>query len=151
MLLAGVLLGVDSLSADDTKKGATDTAFKIRNEDGKLLSLAAKDWNKLPRQQVQLKESAGNTTRYEGVSLVEVLRFAGVPFDKHLRGPRVATYILIEAADGYRAVFALAEVDPSMTDHIVLVADRRDGKPLAESAGPYRLIVPGDKLHSRWV
>ena len=57
---ASVLLGVGSLSADDTKKGATDTAFKIRNEDGKLLSLAAKDWNKLPRQQVQLKESAGS-------------------------------------------------------------------------------------------
>jgi hypothetical protein len=58
---------------------------------------------------------------------------------------------LIEAADGYRAVFALAEVDPSMTDQIVLVADRRDGKPLEDSLGPYRLIVPRDKLHSRWV
>jgi DMSO/TMAO reductase YedYZ molybdopterin-dependent catalytic subunit len=83
--------------------------------------------------------------------MAEVLRFAGVPFDGHLRGPRVANYVLIEAADGYRAVFSLAEIDPSMTDKVVLLADRQDGKPLPESAGPYRVVVPDDKVHSRWV
>jgi hypothetical protein len=60
-------------------------------------------------------------------------------------------YVLTEAADGYRAVFALAEIDPSTTAQVILVADRKDGKPLATADGPYRLIVPKDKIHSRWV
>jgi hypothetical protein len=37
----------------------------------------------------------GSTVRYEGMFLVEVLRRAGVPFDKHLRGPRVANHGLV--------------------------------------------------------
>jgi DMSO/TMAO reductase YedYZ molybdopterin-dependent catalytic subunit len=126
-------------------------ALQVGTETGKRVSLSAQDWEKLPRRQVEVKGQDGKTVRYEGVPLVEVLRRAGVPFDKHLRGPRVANYVLIEAADGYRAVFALAEVDPSMTDQVNLVADRRDGKVLEEAVGPYRLVVPGDKLHSRWV
>ena len=34
---------------------------------------------------------------------------------------------------------------------VVLLADRLDGKPLAKGAGPYRLVVPGDKRPVRWV
>jgi DMSO/TMAO reductase YedYZ molybdopterin-dependent catalytic subunit len=123
----------------------------VGNEEGKVVPVAAGEWEKLPHRKVEVKEKDGTATRYEGVTLAEVLRFGGVPFDGHLRGPRVANYVLVEAADGYRAVFALAEIDPSMTDKVVLVADRQDGKPLPESAGPYRLVVPDDKIHSRWV
>jgi DMSO/TMAO reductase YedYZ molybdopterin-dependent catalytic subunit len=122
----------------------------VGNEQGKFLPLPAEQWQKLPRRHVEVKEKDGTRARYEGVSLTEVLRFAGVPFEGHLRGPRVAEYVLVEAADKYRATFALAELDPSMTDKVVLLADRRDGKPL-EGVGPYRLVVPDDKIHSRWV
>jgi hypothetical protein len=125
--------------------------LSVGNEKGKLLPLTAEQWQKLPRRQVEVKERDGSRASYEGVALTEVLRFAGVPFDGHLRGPRVAEYVLVEAADKYRATFALAELDPSMTDKVVLLADRRDGKPLAEGVGPYRLVVPEDRLHSRWV
>jgi DMSO/TMAO reductase YedYZ molybdopterin-dependent catalytic subunit len=125
---------------------AASEPLQVGNEGGKVGPLAAQDWEKLPRQKVEVKD-----VRYEGVSLAEVLRFAGVPFDGHLRGPRVANYVLIEAADGYRATFALAEIDPSLTEKVVLLADRQDGKPLSESAGPYRIVVPDDKIHSRWV
>jgi DMSO/TMAO reductase YedYZ molybdopterin-dependent catalytic subunit len=104
----------------------------------------------LPRRTVAVKERAG-TARYEGVLLADVLRRAGVPLGGHLRGPRVAQYVLVEAADGYRAVFALAEVDPGVTDRVVLLADRRQGQPLPEGVGPYRLVVPDDKIHARWV
>jgi DMSO/TMAO reductase YedYZ molybdopterin-dependent catalytic subunit len=79
-----------------------------------------------------------------------VLRFAGVSFAEHPRG-RAASYILVEGGDGYRAVLALAEVDPKVSDKAVLLADRLDGKPLPEGAGPFRLVVPGDKVPSRWV
>jgi hypothetical protein len=53
--------------------------------------------------------------------------------------------------DGYRVVFALPEIDPDMTDKVVLVADRKNGKPLAGGEGPFRVIVPDDKRPARWV
>ena len=83
--------------------------------------------------------------------LVEVLRSAGVKFGHDLRGPALATYLVVEAADGYRAVFALPELDPASTDRVILLADRRDGKPIDAKDGPLRVIVPGEKRHSRWV
>ena len=106
---------------------------------------------KLPHTSAKAKEHDGTVATFTGVALVDVLKVAGVEFGESMRGKRLATYLLVEAADGYRAVFALAEIDPSMTDQFVLVADRRNGKPLDETFGPYRLIVPHDKLHSRWV
>lgn len=122
----------------------------VGDEAGKLKPCPPRAWQGLPRRTVEVKEE-GRTARYEGVPLHEVLRFAGVPFGKHPRGERIAAYVLVEAADGYRAVLALAEVDPALTDKVVLLADRRDGKALAEASGPYRLIVAQDKLRSRWV
>jgi hypothetical protein len=38
-----------------------------------------------------------------------------------------------------------------MTDNFVLVAGRNDGNALDAKEGPYRLVVPHDKKHSRWV
>jgi DMSO/TMAO reductase YedYZ molybdopterin-dependent catalytic subunit len=142
LAVAVCLLGRTSAPAQELTVG---------NEDGKLVTLAGRDWQRLPHRKVQVKEKDGSEATYEGVVLAEVLRFAGVPFDGHLRGPWVANYVLVEAADKYRAVFALAEADPGMTDKVILVADRRDGKPLGDAAGPYRLVVPDDKVHSRWV
>ena len=59
--------------------------------------------------------------------------------------------LLVEAADGYRAVFALPEIDPACTDRTILLVDRRDGQPLPAQEGPLRIVVPGEKRHSRWV
>lgn len=58
---------------------------------------------------------------------------------------------MVEAADGDRAVFSIPELDPAFTDRVVLLADRREGKPLDEKAGPLRIVAPGEKRHSRWV
>jgi hypothetical protein len=38
-----------------------------------------------------------------------------------------------------------------MTDKIVLLADRKDGKLLDTKEGPYRVVVPDDKRNMRWV
>jgi hypothetical protein len=47
-------------------------------------------------------------------------------------------------------VLSLAEVDPSFHAGEVLVADTREGQPLAKS-GPFQLIVSDDKRPARWV
>jgi hypothetical protein len=58
---------------------------------------------------------------------------------------------LVDGSDGYRAVFALAELSPDFTDHVILLADTKDGQPLSPREGPYRLVVPGEKHPTRWV
>jgi hypothetical protein len=59
-------------------------------------------------------------------------------------------YAVVKAADGYRAVYALPELDPSFTDRVILLADRRNGAPL-DAKAPFRVVVPGEKHEARWV
>ena len=59
----------------------------------------------------------------------------------------MAQYVIVEAADGYRAAFAVAELDPAFTDRVILLADHRDGKPLSTQSGPLQIIVPGETQH----
>jgi Oxidoreductase molybdopterin binding domain len=105
----------------------------------------------LPRRTVQAKGHDGVESRYEGVPLIELLAMAGVPTGSELRGKALALFVVVEASDGYRAVFALAELDSGFTDRVILVADRRDDKPLSAQSGPFQLVVPGEKKHARWV
>ena len=85
------------------------------------------------------------------MELVEVLKLAGIKFGEELRGKSLALFLIVDAADGYRAVFALPELDHAYTERVILLADRRDGKPLASSEWPLRIIVPDEKRHARWV
>ncbi len=68
-----------------------------------------------------------------------------------MRGKNLALYLVVEAADNYRAVFALPELDPAFTERIVLLADRRDDKPLSAAEGALRVVVPDEKRQARWV
>ena len=61
------------------------------------------------------------------------------------------SYVIVEASDGYHAVFALPEFDPDFTDRVIILADRRDGRALPSPEGPFRVIVEGEKRHARWV
>lgn len=115
------------------------------------LKLSAADLTKLPRLTVNAKDHDGKPVTFEGVALVEVLRLAGVEFGEKLRGKQLALFLVVDAADGYRAVFALPELDPAFTDRNVILADRRDGKPLSEAEGPWRIVVPDEKRQGRWV
>jgi len=105
----------------------------------------------LSRQTVHVVDDKGAAVSYEGVPVAELLRRADAPLGKQLRGPRMKLYVVVEAADGYRAVFALAEFDPRFHRPRHVLADRRDGHPLSSKEGPFRIVVPGEKRHARWV
>lgn len=47
--------------------------------------------------------------------------------------------------------FGIAEFDPGFTDRVIILADRKDGGALAANAGPFQLIVSGEKRAGRWV
>lgn len=115
------------------------------------LRLKAADLAKLPRQTVQAKDHDGRNTTFEGIAIGEILKLAGAPAGEKLRGKGLSLYLLVEAADGYRVVFALPELDPAFTDQTIILADRRDGKQLSQQEGPLRIVVPGEKRQGRWV
>lgn len=125
-------------------------SLSISGEVEKPQKLAAADLAKLPQQTVRAKGHDGQEAEFSGVPLIEVLKLAGVKFGEDLRGKNLALYLVAEAADGYRAVYALPELDPAYTDKLVLVAVNRDGKPLDAEEGPLRIIV-SDERQARWV
>jgi len=45
----------------------------------------------------------------------------------------------------------LAELSPAIGDKTVVLADHCDGKTLPEADGILRIVVPGEKMRSRWV
>ncbi len=124
---------------------------QVTGEVARPSTFSAEDLAKLPRQTVKAKAHDGAASQYEGVALVDILAKAGVPFGKDLRGKAIVLYVVIEASDGYRAVFALPELDPAYSDRVILLADHRDRKPLSPKEGPLQIVVPGEKKHARWV
>lgn len=106
---------------------------------------------KLPRQQVTRPDHDGKKRTYSGVALYAVLTTAGAKLGPDLPRKVLAHYVLVSAADGYQAVFALAELDPAFAPRPVLLADRCDGQPLPATAGPYQIIVPDEKKMGRCV
>ena len=115
------------------------------------LKLTTADLASLPRQTIKVKDSKGKEATFEGVAIFEILKKAGARVGDKLRGGAMVDYLVVEASDGYRAVFALPELDPAFTDRLILIADTRDGKPMTAPEGPIRVVVPGEKKHARWV
>jgi DMSO/TMAO reductase YedYZ molybdopterin-dependent catalytic subunit len=160
LVLAMFGLGVAAQSPGKSKTGLppnaavqtdTSTLLEVGGEVAHPFSLTASEFARLPRQALRTKGHDGVESQYQGVPLIEILAKAGVPTGKDLRGKALALFVVVEAADGYRAVFALAELDSGFTDRVILLADRRDDKPLSGPAGPLQVIVPGEKKHARWV
>ena len=103
----------------------------------------------LPHQTVTVYNfhAKANQT-YSGVPLFSLLTRLGVPESQH--GKDLRLYVVVEGADGYEAVYALAEMNPELHDTAVMLADSMDGKGLADN-GPLQLIATGEKRPARWV
>ena len=129
---------------------ASGQQLTIQDEGGKQTVLARADIEALPGLKVTTGASSSSAT-FEGVSLNSVLEKAGVGLGETMKGKRMASYLLVEAADGYRVVFALPEIDPAFGDKRVILAFLKDGKPLDAKEGPYRIVVPDEKRMARWV
>lgn len=130
----------------------TEPVLRVEVENGKTLDLTAKDLAKFTRREIKAKAHDEKEAVYVGVNLSEILLAAGAKIGKgELRGKDLPAYLLVEAADGYRVTFAIAEISSDFTDKIILLADTRDGKPLDADNGFWQIIVPDEKKHGRWV
>lgn len=148
--LASSVYGQASQTARE-RTPAGEVLLSVGGEVERPLKLTAADLAKLPRRTASAKDHGGKEASFEGVELGEVLKLAGVKFGEALRGKSLALFLVVDARDGYRAVFALPELDHAFTDRIILLADRRDGKALATTEGPLRVVVPDEKRQGRWV
>ena len=126
--------------------------FRISGNVATPLDLTAADLKSMPRKTLRVDNPHSKKTEvYEGVLVEDLLKKAGVPQGEQLRGPAMASYVLIEAADNYRVVFALEEFNSSFQDSEIIVADTMDGAPIAGALGPFRLVAPHEKRPARWV
>ncbi len=124
--------------------------LQVTDTEGHAITLSATQIATLPRLTIKVLDH-DKPAEFEGVSLAGVLALAGVQLGDKLRGPRMTEVLLVEAADGYRVSFSLAEVDPAFAVRDIIVADKRGGKPLDPKEGPLRIVAPGDKRPARWV
>ena len=99
----------------------------------------------MPRTTITVKQPDGRGVMHEGVLVAELLKRAGAPLGKALRGDAMATYVVASATDGYRVVFSLAELDPEFSGSEIMIADLHQREPLCfADQGPIRLVVPKD-------
>jgi DMSO/TMAO reductase YedYZ molybdopterin-dependent catalytic subunit len=151
LVVVAVVLVLGVLAVARAQAPAAGVLLRVGGSVARPQELTADGLARLPRQSLRVREHDGKDVEYQGVALGEVLKGAGVAFGHDLRGPALMQYLVVEASDGYRVVFALPELDTTSPDRTVLLADRRDGKPLDAKEGPLRLVTPGDKTHGRWV
>jgi DMSO/TMAO reductase YedYZ molybdopterin-dependent catalytic subunit len=149
--LATLALGgpLGTLHAQAATASTAASPLTLRGLDGRDRVVTDADLARLTRHDttVSAHEVSG---RYSGVALTDLLALVDAPLGDSLRGRSLATFVTVEATDGYRVLFSIAELDARFTDRVVIVADAKDGRPLPSAEGPYRLIVPGEKRPARW-
>jgi DMSO/TMAO reductase YedYZ molybdopterin-dependent catalytic subunit len=139
MALAPALLGV-----------AGEPALTVVSP-GQTLTLTADEFRALPHSDMTAMDPHQRMEHhYSGIRVRELLAKAGAPLGEKLRGKALQLGVVFHSKDGYATLFALAEFDDAFSDRTILLADREDGKPLPENAGPLRAVVPGDKRAARW-
>lgn len=114
------------------------------------VSLDAQRIAGLPRHAVSAR--VHNTElNCDGVALIDVLRASDAIPEGRLGSAHLSRYVQVDARDGYRVLFSLAELDPGTGNRAVYVVDRCGGEALDEKDGPLRLLVPDDVRAARSV
>lgn len=148
LLVVFLICPVSSVIAQDGKPA--QAALVLSGEVDPPLQFTLDDIAAMPRTTLHIVDK-GEENIYSGTLLIELLKQAGVETWERERRTHLAKYVLVEAADGYRAIFALAELDSGLTHGEVLLADSIDGQPFPPGQGPLRIVAPADKRHARWI
>jgi DMSO/TMAO reductase YedYZ molybdopterin-dependent catalytic subunit len=156
ILLLVMVLGLCSFSFAQQPAPAKPTAgpseIKIGGAVKTPFTVTLQDVKQMPRKTLRVDNPHSQKTEvYEGVPLAALLQKAGVPQGEAIRGAAMSTYVIVDAADDYRVLFSLAELDSGFEDSDVLLADTMDGAPLGPGLGPFRLVAPHEKRPARWV
>lgn len=141
--------GAPGQSGSTSGADSKEALLTVKGDAGKTLSLSLADLSGLPRTTLTVKnEHSGADETYQGVSVLELLKRAGLADDK---AGDATKQISAEGSDGYTATISLAELKSGSEDGNTIVADTLNGGPIPGNLGPLRLVVAGDKKPSRWV
>ncbi|MFD2863468.1 molybdopterin-dependent oxidoreductase [Mucilaginibacter antarcticus] len=130
---------------------AVAQTVKVGGEVATPLTIDAAEFAKYPQIKVSRKDKEGKDHTYTGVALMDILTKAGATMGDELKGKNLTKCLLVDAADNYQAVFALAELDKAFTECAVILTNTVDGKPLPKGDGPFRIIVQNEKKLGRCV
>ena len=149
--LWAIVAGPERLAAQASPALVAPLSIRVDGDVPHPYTLRDVDLRTMPRQSITASEHEGPPARFEGIPLTDILIRAGAEFGAALRGERLAAYVLVEAYDGYRVVFAIAELDPAFSNKVVILADRMNGAPLPAAAGPARIVVSDEARAARWI
>jgi hypothetical protein len=112
--------------------------------DGRQTALTAQQYHSLPRyawQDTTIGQGKGfqGHHTWQGISLDALLRPLLPPGTDPNR-----TWVLVTAADGYRALFSGSEIFSAPEGKSVLLADRKDGAALGMGSGRYHVVSRSD-------
>lgn len=148
--LVFLLLGASFLGSSGVR-AQTDASISVQGEVLHPVVLKASDLAAMKQVTVTVKDEAGQEQTYSGVAVSDILGQAGVTLGKQLRGENMSKYLLVKSGDGYEVLFSLPELDSAFSDKTIILADQLNGQPLPGGKGPFRIIVPGEKKHARWI
>jgi hypothetical protein len=145
-VLCAILVCLISLEA------TSQDSLELRTLSHATVSLKAADLKALPHILVTIHNPRTNTDEtYSGVRLSELFTKINAPLGSELHGKALSGYVVATGSDNYRAVFALAEIDPNFHPGEILVADEMNGKPLDAHEGPFKIVATEDKRPARGV
>ena len=107
------------------------------------------DPSTLSRSSLKTPGRDGKEHVYMGILLSDLLKSAGIALGN--KRESITSYVILKAKDGYKSIFSLAEIDPLFAEQPILITDKIDGDDLSQSDAPFQVIVPGDKIQTRWV
>jgi hypothetical protein len=89
--------------------------LKLNGPGGQHVTISAADLQSMSRKTLEVHNPhTGATETYQGVELSLLLARLSAPLEQKLRGKALAMYVVAEGTDKYRALYSLAEVDPSL-------------------------------------
>src|SRR5260221_13347485 len=97
-------------------QASQSVAIRVTGDVPNHLELSVADLAGFQRQTIRVADHKGVQVEYGGVPVAEILKKAGAPLGKELKGPNMAVGVLARAADGYQVLFSIAEFDPNFSD-----------------------------------
>jgi hypothetical protein len=143
-LIVAVAVGPALLAAQDSANSIVVEVGGVEH------TVSAADLAALPQDTVRAREHGGPEETFVGPTLAAILAHAGAKVEG-LRGAALAQYVVIDARDHYRVVYAIAELSPEFTSRRTVLAHSVNGQPITAPVGPWRVVADGDLRPARWV
>lgn len=152
IVLASAFLILPSLAVGQAKKPAVTPGSLRLKAGARERVLSPADLAKLPHHDYRIvSEGTGDSATVSGINLWDILQADSIPSTEASGRQRVVMYVRLAGADGQNAIISLVEIDPSFSKRVAVVANKRNGKTLDDVEGPWRIFLPDDQRHARWI